>query len=57
MCPVCMTTAVLVAAGTSSGAGLLGFMAVKFRWLQIFRLRTVVGSAASSNRFRNSDDL
>ena len=37
MCPVCMTTAVLVAAGTSSGAGVLGFMAVKFRWLQIFR--------------------
>jgi hypothetical protein len=38
MCPVCMTTAVVVAAGTSSGAAVLGFMAVKFRWLQIFRL-------------------
>jgi len=37
MCPVCMTTAVLVAAGTTSGAGVLGFVAVKFRWLQIFR--------------------
>ena len=38
MCPVCMTTAVLVAAGTTSGAGVLGLRAVKFRWLQIFRL-------------------
>jgi hypothetical protein len=38
MCPVCMTTAVLVGAGTTSGAGVLGFLAVKFRWLQIFRV-------------------
>ena len=37
MCPVCMSTAVLVAAGTTSGVGVLGFVAVKFRWLQIFR--------------------
>jgi hypothetical protein len=38
MCPVCMTTAVLVAAGTTSGAGVLGFVAVKFRWLRVFRV-------------------
>jgi len=31
MCPVCMTTAALVAAGTTSGAGVLGFVVVKFR--------------------------
>jgi hypothetical protein len=41
MCPVCMTTTVLVAAGTTSGAGVLGFVAVKFRWLQRLRHRTV----------------
>ena len=32
MCPVCMTTAARVAAGSASGAGVLGFVAVKFRW-------------------------
>ena len=41
MCPVCMTTTALVAAGTTSGAGVLGFVAVKFRWLQRLRHRTV----------------
>ena len=30
MCPICLTTATVVA-GTASGAGALGFMAVKFR--------------------------
>lgn len=34
MCPLCMTTAALVAAGTTSGAGVLGFVAVKFRALR-----------------------
>ena len=38
MCPVCLTTAALVAAGTTSGAGVLGFVAAKFRWLQILRV-------------------
>jgi hypothetical protein len=38
MCPVCMTTAAMVAAGTTSGAGVLGFLALRFRWLQVFRL-------------------
>jgi hypothetical protein len=37
MCPVCMTTAVLVAAGSTSGAGTLGFAAVKFRWVRRMR--------------------
>ena len=41
MCPVCMTTTALVAAGTTSGAGVLGFVAVRFRWLQRRRHRTV----------------
>ena len=30
MCPLCITTAAMVAAGTTS-AGVLGLMAVKFR--------------------------
>ena len=34
MCPVCMTTAALVAAGTTSGAGLLGFVVFKLRQLR-----------------------
>jgi hypothetical protein len=37
MCPVCMTTAVLVAAGSTSGAGTLGLAAVKFRWVRRMR--------------------
>ena len=31
MCPICMTTAAVVAASTASGAGVLGFVAVKVR--------------------------
>ena len=42
MCPVCMTTTALVVAGTTSGAGVLGFVAVRFRWLQRFRDRSVL---------------
>jgi hypothetical protein len=38
MCPVCLTTTALVAAGTTSGAGVLAFVAVKFRWLTRRRL-------------------
>jgi hypothetical protein len=33
MCPICMTTTALVVAGATSGAGVLGFVAVRFRWL------------------------
>ena len=34
MCPVCMTNAVVVVAGAASGAGVLGFVAVKVRALR-----------------------
>jgi len=37
MCPICMTTAALVAAGTTTGAGVIGLVAVKFR--SLFRKR------------------
>ena len=41
MCPACMTTAAVIVAGSASGAGVLGFMAVKFRWFRRLRNRTV----------------
>jgi hypothetical protein len=41
MCPVCITTAALVAAGSTSGAGAFGLAAVKFRWWRRLRNRTV----------------
>ena len=31
MCPMCMTTAAVIAAGTASGTGVLGLAALKFR--------------------------
>ena len=34
MCPMCMTTAAIVAAGSASGAGVLGFLALKLRGLR-----------------------
>jgi hypothetical protein len=37
MCPICLTTATVVAASTTSGAGVLGLVAVKvraWRWLR-----------------------
>ncbi len=37
MCPICMTNAVLVAAGATSGAGVLSFVAVKVRALRRHR--------------------
>lgn len=46
MCPVCMTAA-LLASGSTSGAGALGFAAVKFRWLRRLRNRTVSRSRAT----------
>jgi hypothetical protein len=30
MCPLCMTTAVVAAAGAASGVGVLGFIALQF---------------------------
>jgi hypothetical protein len=37
MCPMCMTNAALVVAGAASGAGVLGFVAVKIRTLRRHR--------------------
>ena len=37
MCPLCMTNAALVVAGATSGAGMLGFVAVKVRALRRHR--------------------
>ena len=34
MCPLCMTNAALVVAGATSGAGVVGFVAVKIRSLR-----------------------
>jgi hypothetical protein len=34
MCPLCMTNVVLVVAGATSGAGVLGYVAVKVRALR-----------------------
>ena len=34
MCPLCMTNAALVVAGATSGAGVVGFVALKFRALR-----------------------
>jgi len=37
MCPLCMTNALVVVAGATSGAGVLGFVAVKVRALRQHR--------------------
>ncbi len=37
MCPLCMTNAALVVAGATSGAGVLGLVAVKVRALRRYR--------------------
>ena len=37
MCPLCMTNAALVVAGATSGAGVLGYVAVKVRALRRHR--------------------
>lgn len=42
MCPACLTTAAVVAAGSVSGVGVLGHVAVKYGWLQRFRRRTAL---------------
>jgi hypothetical protein len=34
MCPICLTTATVVAASTTSGVGVLGFIVVRFRTLR-----------------------
>ena len=37
MCPICITNAAVVLAGATSGAGVLGFVAVKVRALRKHR--------------------
>ena len=37
MCPMCMTNVVLVVGGATSGAGVLGYVAVKVRALRRHR--------------------
>ena len=37
MCPLCMTNVVLVVGGATSGAGVLGYVAVKVRALRRHR--------------------
>jgi len=37
MCPLCMTNVALAVAGATSGAGVLGFVAVKIRALRRHR--------------------
>jgi hypothetical protein len=41
MCPVCMSTAAAVVAATTSGAGVLGLAAVRYRWLQRLAAHTI----------------
>ena len=41
MCPVCMTTTAVLVAATTSGAGLLGVVAARFRLWQCLADRTV----------------
>ena len=47
MCPMCMTSAALIAASGASGAGVLGLIALKFRAL---RSRTFKGTATALSR-------
>ena len=47
MCPVCMTNAALVVAGATSGAGVLGFVAVKVRALRRQRRELRIAQPAS----------
>ena len=47
MCPICMTNVALAVAGATSGAGVLGFVAVKVRGLR--RHRRVPRAARKNN--------
>ena len=51
MCPLCMTNVALVVAGATSGAGVLGYAAVKVRTLRRHRreARTTVSSTSARN--------
>ena len=51
MCPLCMTNAALVVAGVTSGAGVLGLVAVKVRALR--RHRRAVRAAQPDSKKNN----
>jgi hypothetical protein len=51
MCPLCMTNAALVVAGATSGAGVLGLVAVKVRALR--RHRRAVRAAQPDSKKNN----
>ena len=48
MCPACMTSVALAVAGTTSGAGLLGYIAVRIHRFRR-RGRTSAATAAASD--------
>jgi hypothetical protein len=50
MCPLCMTNAALVAAGATSGVGVLGFVIVKMRALRQRRREPRTSQPKSMNR-------
>ena len=52
MCPLCVTNAALVVAGAASGAGVVGFVAVKVRALRRHRrdLRTAQPDSKKSKQ-------
>lgn len=47
MCPLCMTNAALIVAGATSGAGVLGLVAVKVRALRRHRREPRTGQPNS----------
>ena len=53
MCPLCMTNAVVMVAGATSGAGVLGFLAVKVRALRRHR-RTPRTAQLASKKSKQS---
>ena len=46
MCPICLTTATVVAASTTSGAGVLGFIALRFRSLLLRRRHRIAAHSS-----------
>jgi hypothetical protein len=46
MCPMCMTTAAIVAASTTTGAGVFGFIALK--WRRLRRMRQALNAESLS---------
>lgn len=46
MCPMCVTSAVVIGLGSASGAGVLGVIALRLRKLRRTRQRAAVRSSA-----------